>query len=80
MAVCLADINLALPDLVGILGDVNDEGPVVHLGGDLRHVSALGQAHAARHKLLPALNPAADMLREVTSARMQAIMAGDGWP
>lgn len=38
---CLADVNLALPDLVGVLRDIDGEGAAVHLGGDLGHVSAL---------------------------------------
>ena len=57
---CLLDINLALLHLLRILGDVNDQGAIVHLGCDGCHVSALWQAHAALHELLPALNPAAD--------------------
>ncbi len=38
---CLGDINLALPDLLRVLGNVNDQGSIVHLGCDLGHVSAL---------------------------------------
>lgn len=55
----LLDVDLALLDLLRVLGDVDDQGAIVHLGRDRRHVGAFRQAHAALHKLLPALDPAA---------------------
>ena len=42
-------------DHLTVSSNASDKGSTVHLGGDSGHISTLRQAHAAGHKLLPAL-------------------------